>query len=204
MALANEDRVGVDDHAPRSEFFAFPAIILTAFAVVAGCGESRADVFEIGADGSVVVLAGPTARTGSAQTNAEGHDAPAVLRRAAERADLSPDLVSAVAWTESRFDPNARSHAGAVGMMQLMPATAADLGVDVGDVEQNARGGAQYLRQMLDEFGGDLTLALAAYNAGPGAVRRHGGVPPYAETQRYVESVLSFLAERATEESASQ
>ena len=89
-------------------------------------------------------------------------------------------------------------------MMQLMPATAADLGVDASDVEQNARGGARYLRQMLDTFGGDLTLALAAYNAGPGAVQRHGGVPPYEETQRYVEAVLSFLAQRATGEAAPQ
>ena len=114
-------------------------------------------------------------------------------------AALNPRLIEAVAWAESRFQPEARSPAGAIGVMQLMPATAAALGVDANDPAQNIRGGAAYLRQMLDAFGGDLTLALAAYNAGPDAVRRYGGVPPFRETQNYVAAVLGYLASTAEE-----
>ena len=96
---------------------------------------------------------------------------------------------------ESGFDPNARSGAGAVGLTQLMPGTAASLGVtNPLDPAQSLQGGAKYLRQQLDRFGGDEKLALAAYNAGPGAVAKFGGVPPYAETQNYVNSVLSKAA----------
>lgn len=93
---------------------------------------------------------------------------------------------------ESGFDPNATSQAGAAGLMQLMPETARGLGVtDPYDPAQSIEAGVRYLRGQLDRFGGDPALALAAYNAGPNAVQRYGGVPPYAETQRYVESVLT-------------
>ena len=95
---------------------------------------------------------------------------------------------------ESRFDARAVSHAGAVGLMQLMPDTARELKVDPADPAQNARGGAAYLRGLLEMFDNDVELALAAYNAGPGAVRRHGGVPPYAETRAYVDAVMGYLA----------
>ena len=91
-------------------------------------------------------------------------------------------------------DPDAVSPAGAVGLMQLMPGTAKELGVaNSRDPGENIRGGARYLRQQLDTFGGDVTKALAAYNAGPGAVQKYGGVPPYAETQQYVRSITATL-----------
>jgi soluble lytic murein transglycosylase-like protein len=112
------------------------------------------------------------------------------IARAAAAEGVDPALLSSVAWTESGFRAQARSGAGALGLMQLMPATAAGLGVDPLDPEQALAGGARYLRTQLDRFGGRADLALAAYNAGPTAVRRHGGVPPYPETQAYVTRVL--------------
>ena len=92
---------------------------------------------------------------------------------------------------ESGFDPNATSAAGAQGLMQLMPSTAASLGVtNPYDPSQSISAGARYLRHDLDSVGGDISLALAAYNAGLGAVQRYGGIPPYAETQNYVQQIL--------------
>jgi soluble lytic murein transglycosylase-like protein len=109
----------------------------------------------------------------------------------ARRHGLDPALVLAVASIESGFQPKAVSPKGAQGLMQLMPATAVSLGVDdVFDPETNLEGGAQYLADLIALYGGDLTKALAAYNAGPGAVKRHGGVPPYRETRAYVKKVL--------------
>lgn len=106
---------------------------------------------------------------------------------------LPAGLVAAVLEAESGGEVEAVSPKGALGLMQLMPETAGALGVaDALDPEQNVRGGARYLRQMLDRFG-SLPLALAAYNAGPGAVRQYGGVPPFAETRRYVATVLESL-----------
>ncbi|HVR30850.1 MAG TPA: transglycosylase SLT domain-containing protein [Thermoanaerobaculia bacterium] len=106
--------------------------------------------------------------------------------------DLDPRLVEAVIRVESAFDVRAISHKGAMGLMQLMPSTAVDLGVENAfDVDQNLRGGTAYLRKLLDRFRGDLTLALAGYNAGPGAVDRYRGVPPYRETTDYVRRVLA-------------
>jgi soluble lytic murein transglycosylase-like protein len=116
-----------------------------------------------------------------------------LVRDAARAAGVDPSLVAAVARVESNFDPAALSPAGAAGVMQLMPATAQALGVaNPYDVTQNVRGGAVYLRELLDRFGGDVRLAVAAYNAGPGAVARYGGVPPYRETQDYVARVLAL------------
>lgn len=108
--------------------------------------------------------------------------------------NVSPDLVRAVIGVESEFDQWAVSSKGARGLMQLMPATARSLGVlDSFDARQNIFGGTQHLRILLDEFAGDITLVLAAYNAGSGAVRRYGGVPPYRETRGYVQKVQSLL-----------
>ncbi|MBE7219261.1 MAG: lytic transglycosylase domain-containing protein [Caulobacteraceae bacterium] len=116
---------------------------------------------------------------------------------AADAAALSPELVEAVAWQESRGRHGLVSRRGALGEMQLMPGTARALGVDARDAGQNYRGGAAYLAQLMRRYDGDLTRALAAYNAGPGAVDRHGGAPPYKETQAYVAAVLDRLSRRA-------
>lgn len=102
---------------------------------------------------------------------------------------LDPALIKAIILTESAGDPEAISPKGAVGLMQLMPETAKALGVDPHDPEENILGGIKYFAQMLVRFDGDLLLALAAYNAGPGAVEKHGGIPPYTETMRYVVRV---------------
>jgi hypothetical protein len=106
------------------------------------------------------------------------------------RQDVDPMLAVKLAWQESRFREEARSPVGARGPMQLMPGTARDLKVDPDDVAQNIEGGIRYLKQQLQRFGGDQRLALAAYNAGPGAVKKHGGVPPFKETQNYVATIL--------------
>ena len=147
--------------------------------------------------------AAPAATTASASPMRVGAsalpaDVPfgAEITAAAEKHGIDPALLAGLVKQESGFNPNAGSPAGARGLTQLMPGTAAGLGVtDVLDPIQNLDGGAKYLRQQLDAFGGDVTRALAAYNAGPGAVQRYGGVPPYAETQNYVRIVQANAAQ---------
>lgn len=122
---------------------------------------------------------------------------PGMIETAAKNAGVDPMLFDALIQTESAYDPNARSRAGALGLSQLMPETARGLGVNNPfDPIENLKGGAAYLSQMLQRFGGDAKLALAAYNAGPGAVERYGGIPPYAETQKYVDRVLGLFEAR--------
>jgi len=121
------------------------------------------------------------------------------IRKAARRYNLPASLIRGVIRAESNFEVKAVSRAGAQGLMQLMPGTAKELGVDNPfDIEQNIDGGARYLRKMLDNFGGDIKVALAAYNAGPGAVEKYGGnVPPYRETEQYIDRVLRFSKQMA-------
>jgi soluble lytic murein transglycosylase-like protein len=120
-----------------------------------------------------------------------------LIRAAAARHGLAPELVESVIRVESNFEARAISRKGARGLMQLMPATAARLGVrNVFDVQQNIEGGVRHLRHLVDRYGGNLPLALAAYNAGVGAVARYDGIPPYAETRAYVARIL-LLLERA-------
>lgn len=115
-----------------------------------------------------------------------------LIRAVARATRLDSALLAAVINVESGFNPAAVSPSGAVGLMQLMPATATGLGVSApSDPLQNVVGGSRYLAQLLEQFGGNVRYALAAYNAGPGAVTRHGGVPPYAQTQAYIPKVLA-------------
>jgi soluble lytic murein transglycosylase-like protein len=137
-----------------------------------------------------------TASTGAASGAGVATPFAAEIDAAAQRNGIDPALLRGLIRQESNFDPTARSSAGAIGLTQLMPATAAGLGVaNPADPVQNIEGGAKYLRQQLDRFGGDVSKALAAYNAGPGAVQRYGGVPPYAETQAYVQRVTAYAEE---------
>ena len=116
-----------------------------------------------------------------------------ILEEAAQRHNVDPNLVRAVIKVESNFNPRAVSRKGAVGLMQLMPGTARNLNVsNPFDPKQNVDAGVRHLKQLLNDFGGDVRLSLAAYNAGAGAVTRNKGVPPYAETQDYVRRVTNL------------
>jgi soluble lytic murein transglycosylase-like protein len=180
--------------------------LVLAFAACCAAAPVHAQVFELHADGAFVEISrpawdAPTAPHGGGLTGAQQAVPPAkaAVRQhiavAAERYGISSDLLDAVAWQESRYNPKARSSAGAMGVMQLMPGTARDLGVrNPHDVEQNVAGGAAYLRAQLLRFGNNVPLALAAYNAGPGAVQRYRGIPPYRETRNYVHQIMHRIA----------
>ncbi len=124
-------------------------------------------------------------------------DVESEIRDAAKLYNLDPALVRAVAVQESGLRNEARSRRGAVGVMQMMPGTARELGYDAADLRGNVRAGAAYLSMMMETFGGDVKRALAAYNAGPGAVKRFGGVPPFVETRNYVSSIMGHMATSA-------
>jgi soluble lytic murein transglycosylase-like protein len=118
----------------------------------------------------------------------------AIIDEAAARHGVDSSLIKAIIAAESAAKPNAQSAKEAKGLMQLVDSTAAEMGVkSIWDPEENIFGGTKYLRQMLDRFQGDLELALASYNAGPGAVERHKGIPPYGETQQYIEKVTDLI-----------
>ncbi len=181
--------------------------------------EARADVLELGSDGARWV-AGPLAeRAAAAPVGAAPEALPdglglpahaiadparhaagippryaAKIAELAARFDLSPSLLEALVWQESRWQEQAVSPVGAQGLAQLMPGTARYLGVNPHDPFQNLEGGARYLREQLDRFGGDLEKALAAYNAGPGRVERARGIPNIRETKQYVAAIMGRLS----------
>lgn len=120
-----------------------------------------------------------------------------MIAEAAVDYDMDPDLIRAVMQAESAFHPLVVSRAGAEGLMQLMPELADEMGVsDSFDPRENIRGGTRYLKRLLDYYDGDLSLALAGYNAGPGNVARYGGIPPFAETRKYVKTIRALLKRR--------
>lgn len=195
------------------------ASVMLALAAVPAA--AAADVMEIGASGHQWVAGGPRMPTTVAETPAGGlvqveggadslaftgvADAagPAAWQaRVAELAakyDISPALLEAVVWQESRWNERAVSPVGARGLAQLMPGTAREMGVDPHDPHANLEGGARYLRLQLDAFGGDIEKALAAYNAGPGRVIRAGGIPRIRETQNYVAAIMARLSQPVRE-----
>ncbi len=180
-------------------------VLLAASLLASTAAPARAQVIEIADDGSAQVLSGGAGSAGSAghqrRARSGAFNVNESLDRAAHHHGLDPGLLRAVAWQESRGSNSAVSDKGALGIMQLMPGTAAALGVDPSDPEANINGGATYLALQMAKFG-TVELALAAYNAGPGAVIRYGGVPPYRETRSYVSTIMQrwngSTVERAT------
>lgn len=194
--------------------------LAASFLAIAWCGPAHADVLEIGVDGARW-LSGPQAENRAAvdlsasyteavpediaypdqavaNTALHGMAVPATysarVEELARRFDLSPALIEAVVWQESRWRADAVSPKGARGLAQLMPGTADYLRVDASDPFANLEGGARYLREQLDRFDGDIEKALAAYNAGPGRVEAAGGIPNIRETKAYVAAVMGRLS----------
>jgi soluble lytic murein transglycosylase-like protein len=129
--------------------------------------------------------------------NGLGSEYDQMIESASKKYNISSNIIRAVIKAESGFNSTAVSRTGAMGLMQLMPGTAAGLGVqNAFDPRENIDGGVRYLKDMLSEFGGNLELALAAYNAGPNSVKKYGGIPPYEETQNYVKGIMSNLKNR--------
>jgi soluble lytic murein transglycosylase-like protein len=188
----------------------FTLLIFAGLYLAGFCSDAHANVFERRQNGNLVEISQPAWRTDASPVVAgrQGSKAEPVshasesqnavrqhIQIAATRFGVDRNLVDAVAWQESRYNPRALSTAGAMGVMQLMPGTARQLGVhNPHDVEQNVAGGTAYLRQQLERFGNNVPLALAAYNAGPGAVIKYGGIPPYRETQNYVRQIIQRLS----------
>lgn len=217
----------MDGSCSPASFSARAGAALLAAAMLAPA-TARADVLQIEADGPRWIAGPLTAQYAAPENTAIADDAaveldagfavpPAAIADAARQAgmipaayvakvhelsrrfDLSPALIEALVWQESRWNAAAISPAGARGLAQLMPGTARELGVDPGDPFANLEGGARYLRQQLDRFDGNLEKALAAYNAGPGRVIAAGGIPRIRETQSYVAAIMGRLSNHSRE-----
>jgi hypothetical protein len=199
------------------------AASVAAFGIGVGASPAFAQVMDIAADGTVSVRQGGGASTFEVVTPASDKtideaisvDVPqmaitpidstsvppqfvAAVNYAASSANISPHLLASLVWQESRWNPRAVSPKGAMGLAQLMPGTARDLGVNPADPAANLMGGARYLRRLLDQFDGNVEKALAAYNAGPARVRSAGGIPAIAETQAYVASIVRRVSSITT------
>jgi len=196
-------RTGLRDIAVLRRLLAGAACVLLATA-------ANADVLAIGDDGSVTVHSGPAIYTSADLTpqalpretprRAQAAASPLVqtaIASAAARHALSPILVTAVAWHESRFHADAVSPKGAKGIMQLMPETARSYCTASCSATDNVEAGTAYLQTLMQRYDGDIVKALAAYDAGPGAVDRFGGVPPYRETETYVDAILARMSAQA-------
>jgi soluble lytic murein transglycosylase-like protein len=175
------------------------ALIQEQFAAFNGAAAPPATSFAsqlAGAQSAATTTAAATTAANTTLNAGSPSQYDAQITAAATKHGIDPALLKGLIRQESNFDAGARSGAGAQGLTQLMPGTAAALGVtEATDPVQAIDGGAKYLKQQLDRFGGDVSKALAAYNAGPGAVAKYGGIPPYAETQSYVQKVLGYAAE---------
>jgi soluble lytic murein transglycosylase-like protein len=182
---------------------------LACLAFISSAMSAQADVMELGANGFVWVAGAPKSaqsdrvevgpRPEQGLTHVSDTAGPAAWRAQvamlARKYDISPMLLEAVVWQESRWHSEARSSKGAHGLAQLMPGTAREMGVDIANPLSNLEGGARYLKIQLDRFDGDIERALAAYNVGPSRVLRDGGIPQIPETRAYVSAIMSRLAE---------
>ncbi len=182
---------------------------LAGLAFMSSAVSAQADVMELGANGFVWVAGAPKSaqldrvevgpRSEQGLTHVSDSAGPAAWRAQvamlAQKYDISPALLEAVVWQESRWHSEARSSKGAHGLAQLMPGTAREMGVDIANPLSNLEGGARYLKIQLDRFDGDIERALAAYNAGPSRVLSAGGVPQIPETKAYVSAIMTRLAE---------
>ncbi len=182
---------------PRFRLATASTVALMSLASTASAQSLSAQFSYKRSDAGTVVIShqGLTAPSAPAASRPRrGSEFDAIIDDHARAQGLSPVLVRAVIEAESAFNPRAVSRVGAMGLMQLMPGTAKDLGVvDAFDPAENIRGGTRYLRTLLDRFDGDVRLALAAYNAGPGAVERYDNVPPYRETRNYVAKISNRI-----------
>jgi hypothetical protein len=194
-------------------FFMRAIIIVSAFLLTFQASAAYSDVYKyVDEDGVVCYTDAPMGKktvrvlkeqkTAAKQARAEegavssvrSQDYSSYVQQAAAKYEIEPDLIHAVIKTESNGNQRAVSRKGAMGLMQLMPSTAYDMNVvNPFNPEENIEGGTKYLRQLLEKFNGDLTLALAAYNAGPKTVEKYGNVPPISETKQYVKKIISLF-----------